>query len=317
MVKDNPAASAKRLDRNPYVFIVGCPRSGTTLLKRMVDSHPSIAIPTETHWIPRFYKKRTGLTPEDLVTPELIAKLVEYWRFPKFNVDREDIEKTIACGKTISYAAFVSRFFDLYGQSQGKRLVGDKTPPYVRDIPLLHALWPKARFVHLIRDGRDVCLSMMNWDRSHKTVGRLSTWSEDPVSTTALWWEWHVRLGLEGGRPLGAELYYEIRYESLIESPKDECAALCDFLSLPYDDAMIRYHEGRTRAKRGLSAKRAWLPPTPGLRDWRSQMPAEDIERFEAVAGDLLDELGHPRGAPCLSLEALEHAPRIRNKCFR
>jgi hypothetical protein len=68
---------------NPYVFIVGSTRSGTTLLQRIVDAHPQIAVVHETHWITRYFEKRTGLTPEGLVTPELIPKLLEYRRFPK------------------------------------------------------------------------------------------------------------------------------------------------------------------------------------------------------------------------------------------
>ena len=90
-------------------------------------------------------------------------------------------------------------------------------------------------------------------------------------------------------------MYYEVRYESLVRNPVEESAALCEFLGLPYDEAMPRFHEGRTNAKPGLSAKKAWLPITPGLRDWRTQMTAEDVERFEAAAGELLDELGSPQ----------------------
>ena len=299
-------------NQNPYVFIVGCPRSGTTLLKRLVDAHPQIAITPETHWITRYFEKRTGLTSEGQVTSELIPKLFEYHRFPRLEIARDEIEKLIDPGKQISYADFVTGIFNLYAQRSGKRLVGDKTPGYVRSIPLLHALWPEARFVHIIRDGRDVCLSMLQWEKTAHTAGSIASWGEDPVSTVALWWEWQVRLGLEGGRPLGPNLYHEIHYNSLVERPADECAALCTFLGLPYDDAMLKFHEGRTRADPGLSAKRAWLPTTPGLRDWRSQMPAEDVERFGAAAGDLLNELGYPCGTLGRSPEALEHAARIR-----
>ena len=64
---------------------------------------------------------------------------------------------------------------------------------------------------------------------------------------------------------------------------------------MPYADTMLEFHEGRTKTKPGLDAKRAWLPITSGLRDWRSEMPTEDLERFEAAAGDLLDELGYER----------------------
>jgi hypothetical protein len=177
----------------------------------------------------------------------------------------------------------------------------------------MNALWPKARFVHLIRDGRDVGLSFKSWNRSAKTVGRIATWSEDPIVTAALYWAWNVELGLEAGRPLAPDLYYEIRYEDLIADPEAQCAMLCDFLGLPYDEAMVRYHEGRTRTAPGLSAKKAWLPPTSGLRDWRSEMPPHDVERFEAAVGDTLDKLGYPRGVPRPSLGAREHGTRMRS----
>ena len=168
---------------NPYVFMVGCPRSGTTLLKRMVDAHPQLAVPPETHWIPRFYTKRVGLTEEGFVTAKLIDKLVGYHRFSELKVDREELESLLAPGRWVSYADFVSAIFDRYGRSEGKPFVGDKTPTYVRRIPLLHALWPKARFVHLIRDGRDVCLSMLAWNRVSRASGRIGT----PTSAWSAW----------------------------------------------------------------------------------------------------------------------------------
>ncbi|MEE8154905.1 MAG: sulfotransferase [Phycisphaerales bacterium] len=308
---NNPVTNTHH--ENPYLFIVGCPRSGTTLLKRMVNAHPQIALTRETHWITRYYKNRLGVTTEGLVTPELIPKLFKYHRFPHLKISRDELEAILASDQPISYADFVSRIFDLYGQRCGKRLVGDKTPGYVRNIPLLHELWPKVRFVHLIRDVRDVCLSMSQWRMAHRAAGRFSVWKEDPVSTAALWWKWHVQLGIEGGRPLGVDLYHEVRYESLVQSPADQCMALCAFLGLPHDAAMVKFHEGRTKRESGLSANRAWLPATPGIRDWRSDMPAEDVERIEAAVGDLLDELGYSRAFPRPKAQMLKHASRIRD----
>ncbi len=300
-------------NQNPYLFIVGCPRSGTTLLQRMVDAHPHITITPEIHWITGNLKKRRLLTPEGLVTSELVSRLVEHRRFAQLEIAREDFEALIGSGAPVPYSTFLIGIFDLYRKLKNKRLVGNKTPAYVKSLPTLHALWPRAKFVHIIRDGRDVYLSIMNWKKADSTAGRFVTWTEDPVLTTALWWERKVRLGRQGGHPLGPELYYEMRYENLVTHPENECAKLCDFLGLPYDNAMLRFHEGRTRTDPGLSAKKAWLPITPGLRDWRSQMSAEDIERFEAVAGDLLNELGYSRAFPCLRPETLKHASRIRD----
>ena len=118
------------------------------------------------------------------------------------------------------------------------------------------------------------------------------------MATAALWWEWQVRLGREAGASLGPQLYQEVRYEALVGDTAGELEPLCAFLDISFDRAMLDYHQGRQRSDRGLSAKSAWLPPTPGLRDWKTQMGPEDAERFEAVAGDLLDELGYPRDVP-------------------
>ncbi len=302
---------------NPYVFIVGCPRSGTTLLQRMVDAHPDVAIIFETHWIPRWFEKGRELTPDGLVTQELARRLFEDRRFKNLKVGREEVERLVASSGPMSYPTFVTALFDLHGTVKGKRLVGDKTPAYVRSIPSLHALFPEARFVHIIRDGRDVALSIMNWDRADSATGRFATWSEDPVSTTALWWEWNVRLGREDGEALGPELYREVYYEALVSEPAEESAALCGFLGIPYDDAVLRFHEGREKADPDLDAKKAWRPVTAGLRTWESDMPPGDVERFEAAAGDLLDELGYPRAVPHPRSEVLRRASEIRKTFAR
>jgi hypothetical protein len=299
--------------RNPFIFIVGCPRSGTTLLQRIVDAHSQIAMTPETHWIPTFFEDRDCTTADGRVLPAIVARLAQYRTFPRLDIDESELAGLLDSRENPSYADFVADLFDLYGNLRGKRLVGDKTPGYVRCIRLLHSLWPHAKFVHLIRDGRDVCLSAMNWRRKiGKLAERFTTWNEDPVSTAALWWEWHVRLGQEAGRLLGPEHYREVRYECLVRSPAEECAALARFLQIPFEEQMLSFHIGRTSARPGLDAKHAWLPITPGLRDWRTQMPAEQIERFEAAAGDLLDELELERAFRSPRPEAQRHAERMR-----
>jgi hypothetical protein len=326
MLRETANEAVTRSGVNPYVFIVGCPRSGTTLLQRIVDAHPHIAVTHEQHWLPRYFKERIGLTPEGLVTPELVPSLLERKRTPmaQLGVSREDLEGLIPPGEPLPFAAFVSGLFDLYGRRRGKRLVGDKTPNYARELPTLHALWPRAKVVHILRDGRDVALSVLaHLDKLDRATARFVRCAEDTVSTAALYWKWTVLAGREAGGALGPELYYEIAYEALMARPAEECARLCAFLGVPSDEAMLRFHEGKARpnpgpeATAGLDAKAAWLPVTPGLRDWRSQMPAEDGERFEAAAGDLLDELGYPRAVPRPRPERLEQASLTREAFTR
>jgi hypothetical protein len=272
----------------------------------------------EAQWIPEFYKQRTGLTPDGVVTPELIPLLRAHPKFRNLGIDPGELDRLLEPDQPPRYADFVSRLFDACGQAQGKPLVGDKTPNCVRQIHVLHALWPQAKFVHLIRDGRDVCLSVLDWKRKAPRLAELfPTWEEDPVTTTALCWERDMAKGRVKGKRLGPALYYEIRYESLVSRAPEEVEKLCAFLGVPYQGAMLEFHRGRTRSEPGLSAKEAWLPITPGLRDWRSQMPPADVERFEAAAGGLLVELGYARGCSSPSPAARERAAVLRERFLR
>jgi hypothetical protein len=296
---------------NPYAFIVGAPRSGTRLLGRLVHAHPDIAVIHEARFVPGWFRHRHGLTPEGFVTPELVEKLVEFERFEQFAVERDQLEQLVARRERMPYSAFVTELFDLHGKALGKRLVADKSPRYVRNLPTLHELWPEAKFIHLVRDGRDVGLSVLSWKKVVERgglVAKLPTYEEDRTTTVALWWERLVRLGREDGAPLGPDLYREVRYEALVADPVAECKALCAFLDVPYDEAMLHYHEAAD-AQRSRHASR---PPTPGLRKWREQMPPEEVERFEAAAGALLDDLGYPRAFPQVGAKVRRHAARMR-----
>jgi hypothetical protein len=122
-----------------------------------------------------------------------------------------------------------------------------------------------------------------------------------------------VRLGQRAGKSLGHKFYYEVRYESLVSRPKEESAALCGFLGVPYTDAMLHFYEATAASDPGLETKRAHLPATPGLRNWRTQLPPHDNERFEAVAGPLLEELGYARAVPSPRPEVLQQGARIRH----
>jgi hypothetical protein len=295
---------------NPYVFFVGCPRSGTTLVQRLGNAHPELAVAHETRWIARWYESRIGLTSEGIVTPEFVERLPSHGRFKALKIKPDELVRAYRESKPVRYADFVSTLFDRFAARRGKRLAGDKSPAYVRSLPTLHALWPKAKFVHIIRDGRDVCLSVLDWQQG---VSRLPTWEEDPVTTSAVWWDWNVRLGREVGQALGSDLYCELRYEALIADPERECARLCQFLELPFDGAMLRFHEGRMQDDPRLDAKKAWRPVTAGVRSWREQMVRGDVARFEGAAGPLLDALGYERATPSPSEEQVERAARVRD----
>ncbi len=294
----------------PTLCIVGCPRSGTTMLERMVDAHPRIACAHETHWITRYAKKKHGLSRRGLVTDDLLDALYADRRFVRMGVPRPDLETLVREG--IDYAAFVSHVFDRYRRLRGKDLAADKsTGGHVRDLVRLHAICPQTRIVHLIRDGRAVCLSMCSWKKAPRAAGRQDLWKVSPVGTTALWWRWHIRTMREQGRALPNGIYHELRYESLVADPEGQCARLCDLLGIERSDRMARFHVGRENPN-GHSANSAWQAPTPGLRDWRTQMPADDLELFEALAGDTLEDLGYERRYARIGVAVRRRADDLR-----
>jgi hypothetical protein len=297
------------IGRNPYLFVVGCPRSGTTLLQRMLDNHPILAVANDTHFIPRVID---GLPPDvdPPLNPELVERVRTYKRFYRMELpDAAVYEAAKKCG---TYREFVGSLYSELGRLRGKPLAGEKTPDYVRRLPFLHALFPRTKTIHIIRDGRDVALSALEWAREDRGPGRLELWWEEPVAVCALWWRWQVGMGRRDGKELGPDLYREVTYEDLAAHPEAVLRDLTNFLDLPFSRKMLAYHEGKVRSELGLSAKKAWLPPVVGLRSWRARMPERDLQLFEALAGDLLCELGYELGAKDPSPEVLAVAKRCQ-----
>lgn len=292
----------------PYVFIVGCPRSGTTLLQRILDHHPKLAMANDTHFIPRVVDPDGGDVP---LSPELVDRVLDYHRFGRLGL--EDAAVRRSASRTRTYAEFVGALYAEFASRHGKPLAGEKTPDYVRYLPLLGRLFPWSRVIHIVRDGRDVALSTLEWARPDKGPGRFALWSEDPVAVCALWWRWQVTSGRTNGRGQGSG-YREVRYEDLVGRPRETAESLCVFLELQFAPEMLAYHVGRQRQEAGLSAKKAWLAPTPGLRDWRTQMSERDAEVFEALAGDLLSSLGYERATDSTGPAVRALAQRYRSR---
>src|SRR5260370_1431478 len=304
---------------NPFAFIVGNPRSGTTLRRHVLDSHSKIAFLLETPWFMNWFEKRIGLNSEGFVTSDLAPLLLSKRRLFRdidLGITAKEMECWIESYGELSWARFISILCDRYGEARGKALVGNKTPSFVRRIQTMHQLWPQTKFVHIIRDGRDVFLSARVKWKDRPNFRQFSTWNQDNVTTVALWWEWNVRLGREASLLLPRDLYYEIRYERLVADPANECAQLCQFLGVPFENAMLRHQENfqfRHKPGGGVINERVALPITPGLRNWHSEMTAADLEQFEAVAGTLLDEMGYDRAIAGVHPQSLEHARKTRS----
>jgi len=286
------------------VFIVGCGRSGTTLLRLMLNRHPDLAIPGESHFIPELWATRrrfeSGGVPnnERLVQRILSTQEVSWW-----GISQHAVFDQLPRHESSGFAGVVEAVFMAYAAGQGKQRWGDKTPIYVRSIPLIARMFPTARFVHLIRDGRDVALS----------------YQSIPTGPTNIWeaacrWRRDVRAGRRAGRVLGTGRYLEVRYEALVAQPESQVRAICSFLSLSFDPIMLEPNPSdleKIRPAWRFMHSRAGLPPTAGLRDWRREMALTDRLAFEAVAGETLSDFGYERHWRTIPLRYWVHAQRV------
>jgi Sulfotransferase family len=287
---DGGTGSLGAVDTSAFPFIVGVGRSGTTLVRAILDTHPDLAIPGESHFIPVMarnrgrYETRSGLRVE-----RFLQDLARHPRFGRWGLSHDRVSGSLRPDPPVTLAEAIRRVYALFAETRGKTRYGDKTPAYVHHIPSLARLLPEARFVHLVRDGRDVALSRLD----HPTMSA-------PLSDLAVVWRRGVEKGRRAGRHLGPSRYMEMRYEDLVKDPEEAARSLCRFIGLSFDPAMLRYHERANEIIRPTqhpgSHGRIHLPPTTGLRDWRVQMRARDVETFDALAGGLLEELGYERG---------------------
>jgi hypothetical protein len=302
-----PFAVASRLRRQmadskrpPAPFIVGVNRSGTTLLRLMLDSHPELTIPPETHFVPEMIR----LARRDNTTRKrLVRAATDHPRWGDFGLDEEALLARLQDVKPLNPTDAIRAFYDLYAEKEGKPRWGDKTPRYMRAMPRIERALPEARFIHLIRDGRDVALSQAE---------RALDGQEPEITEVAERWQRRI----ETARAHSADLddYLEVRYEDLVGDPEATLRRICGFLELPYDAKMLEYHRraaGRlTEMDRDLGsgengpirtagerlaghAMTSSPPSTDRCGRWREEMPAAEEAEFERVAGGLLADLGY------------------------
>jgi hypothetical protein len=181
--------------------------------------------------------------------------------------------------------------YRLYAESQGKPRYGDKTPAYVHHLVAIGNLLHEAKFIHVVRDGRDVALAMLDVDFGGVNI------------THAAWiWSQRTARAHHAGLRLGPASYLVVRYEDLVEDSERELFRICDFLALPHDAGMVRYFERPDAVAGGLQGQEHHghlnLPVTKGLRNWRRQMREVDVARFERVARPMLIELGYEPVTP-------------------
>ena len=272
----------------PPLFVLGVSRSGTTLLRVVLDRSPGIAIPDESFFIPLLARRHRGSVDR----ARFVDDLRRLPTLRAWGLSAEDIAPHLPPDPHAGEA--IAAIFEAYAAKERKLRWGDKTPMYMRHLPLLERLFPAAQYVHLIRDGRDAALSFLRMPAGTFT----RTWAHpDTAAEFACLWRREVSEARELGKRLGPTRYLEVRYEDLIAGAEVVVEGICDFAGLPYEPAMLDY-AGAVDVSQKPHQQRLLQPLTPGARDWRTQMEADDVRAFESIAGELLADLGYEVAQP-------------------
>ena len=265
------------------LLVLGVRRSGTTLLRVMLDRNAALAVPDESYFVPQLARRHRG-------TVDPVAFVDDLRRLPtlvEWGLDPGAVAQRLRPGMTTGAA--LAAIFETYAAERGKARWGDKTPLYMQFLPVLERLFPDALFVHLVRDGRDAALSFLAVPEGIMTAG----WGHPrDVAGFACQWATEVRDARALGRRVGHERYLELRYEDLVAQPGRELERVCTFAGLAYDDGMLEY-VGQTESAAKPHQQRLSQAPTPGVRNWRTELAPDDRIAFEQVAGAVLAELGY------------------------
>jgi len=289
----------KSISGKPPFFVLGSQRSGTTLLRLMLNSHSQLAIPYETGFITAFTHDTNFRTPflnkvaeyGDLSDPANMSGLLdEISRFSMVRLGELISSKSAILARDVkTYPELVDAIMHEYALEHGKSRWGDKTPEYTDDIDILCRLFPGCKIIHLVRDGRGVALSQLRI----KKAG----WFAKSLPLLAERWRWKTTICHRVGSVLGADRYLELHYEDLIMDSERELRAICDFLEEPFEPAMLDYYktaEATLPSHAHSVHVKSFRPPDPSNTDlWKRELPQADRIIFEQIAGTTLELFGY------------------------
>jgi hypothetical protein len=285
------------------LFIVGISRSGTKLLRDLLNNHSRISMPEiESKFIPLFYR-RFGQWDETRFREqfELFFKYFARAQFYEMMKDKGitiDIDTWREQVERWTFGGVIEALFKMLarGESEKKTIWGDKTPSYLLSIPLLKTLFPRAKFIHIIRDVRDICISARKaWKRN--------------IYFTAQRWSDYINRCRKDAASHAAGDYIEITYEELTADPGAVLEQLCGFLGIHYEHHMpvltfsseeFGDAKGKTEVIHDNTQK------------WKTQLSAAQAGKIEAICAPLLQDLGYPLAVPAPAGRPPKRLNRLR-----
>ncbi len=281
------------------IFVVGAPRSGTTLLRVTLDRHPMVAMwGAESAFFRCLYARRAAFgDPADAQNrARIIRAYLPIRAVRKAGVDAAALERRLM-RDGVSWRAFFATMLAFDAEAKGKPYGGEKTPAHAFQVRTLMDWFPGCSILHIVRDPRDMASSMIRMP-----------WGSRSVLKAAQMWRSFNHAAAEVS---GAANYLRVSYEALVQQPEATLRGICQHVGLPFDGSLLEAAAPEERPMDVIS--RAYEPITKArVAVWQSALKPWQVAAIEATAGEMLDEFGYQRREPEASRGAMAKAEAER-----
>lgn len=280
---------------NQKIFLVGCPRSGTTLLQQMLNAHSQVAITPETHFMRLFWQKSNyyGNLAEDKNYSRLISDLVSLPEFTEMELHPDNFYQ-LAFQIHRDYGNLFNLLLEQFAKLKKAQVVGEKTPHHLRYIEPIYKFFPSALFIHIIRDPRAVVNSWrkVNWS-SGTIIGDTKIWQED------------MRIINNLPTQIKSSLL-TVFYEKLVLESEKTLKKICSFIGVEFEPEMLNFHKINTslvnveREPWKVNAKRPLNPEL--IKYWQSELSVSMVLDIESVVWSDMIRLEYQLNNPLFKL---------------
>lgn len=292
-----------------FFFIVGRPRSGTTLLLTILDANPHVLIPVEWPVISKLLPKYRHIS---YFSKEILSEFINdiencrfhnHYGYKDMNFRHEVIrEKILACPPDITFNHLISIVYSHYQSLFEKKEIlalGDKNPVASRQIKDLLLTFPEAKFIHISRDYRDHTVSMINAGFGQKNI---------PLIVYR--WNKYQQILLKAYRKHPGR-FLRLKYEDMVDNPEKWIRQICEFINIPYYPQMLDFHKNKLDSlypkdlskKYQLSLAQAINKGRTGI--WQGKFSNQELKIMDFLAGKMADEYGYSRNFKGISLKGL------------
>lgn len=280
----------------PPIFIIGNPRSGTTMLRLMLTCHPDIGIPPESGWFIHLYQKYHQTIFDQVAMTEFLNNLSHSPKIEGWELDYSQLQQFLAKNLPLNYCDLISQIYYFYINTQDKCRWGDKNNFYLKHIKTIYKLFPNAYFIHIIRDGRDVACSYRNLSQAQ---GQYAPDLPASVCGAAYDWVRNIRKIQDSFQQINHNQTITIHYEDLTQDAEKTLQKICTFIGETYDSKMLDFAEENKQKQLEPKVFMGWKEltskplTTSRVKRWKREMFEEDKYLFQIFGKTALQHYGY------------------------